>query len=49
MIPWLWIRLLLVIAFSIWLFYRGAAWVGVLALILAGLTVFQLVSAYRQR
>lgn len=47
MIPWLWVRLAIVIAFGIWLTTTEVAWLSLVCVLLAALTGWQLYTAYR--
>ncbi|WP_303153895.1 hypothetical protein [Corynebacterium sp.] len=49
MIPFIWLRLVLLVAFGIFVAVEGLWWVALVALALCGLSVWQLVIAYRQR
>lgn len=49
MIPALWLRLLVIIAFALWVFFQQMWLIGAVAVGLAGITVVQLIAAYRQR
>ncbi|KQB85619.1 hypothetical protein [Corynebacterium oculi] len=49
MIPALWLRLIVIIAFALWVFFQHMWVVGAVAVALGGITVVQLVAAYRHR
>ncbi|WPF69659.1 hypothetical protein [Corynebacterium sp. 21KM1197] len=49
MIPALWLRLAVIIAFAAWVLIQQMWVIGMIAVLLGGITVAQLVAAYRQR
>ncbi|WP_026166172.1 hypothetical protein [Corynebacterium mastitidis] len=49
MIPALWLRLIVIVAFTLWVFFQQMWLVGLIAVALGGITAWQLVAAYRQR
>lgn len=48
-IPALWLRIVVVVAFGIYMAFAGPLWIALIAAILIILTSVQLVSAYRQK
>lgn len=49
LIPALWVRLIVLIAFGIFVLTQDMPWLAALAVVLGLLTIGQLVAAYRQR
>ncbi|KQB85724.1 hypothetical protein [Corynebacterium lowii] len=49
MIPALWLRLIVIIAFGLWVFTQHMWLIGAVSIVLGGLTIWQLVAAYRHR
>ncbi|MBC3185582.1 hypothetical protein H7347_03155 [Corynebacterium sp. zg-331] len=49
MIPALWLRLAVIIAFALWVFAQGMWVVGAIAITLGSITVAQVIAAYQRR